>query len=387
MTATDPTPQPATHASGPLAGQPVTPTAQVSAENGGDIVTDTPERPTDAELDDGQELDISLPSMRRPGRRMLLVPESVGRVLDAVREFRAVWVARQQDPPGTRPHEWHEVCVELAAAVDALGEPTPDDQRRCPVAHPAHGQCELYQGHRPDDDPDRRHRTGALLWLTDAEIQACGLPPLASYAGPADLQSGPANASGPAGGPGWDRDTIDAIIAGWDLRGVSDGSQETLRALLADRDRLSIDAEQAQDRIALAESAVGEAEREVDRLEEELVGARSECDRLRGERNDLRHQASAFEAMLATTRADREALFGTHEWAVAEHERELATARRDAAADALDEAADRAEKLRWPAVKIPQLREWAGDHRAVAHVQRPAPGSPELAGGEEPDHD
>jgi hypothetical protein len=125
-----------------------------------------------------------------------------------------------------------------------------------------------------------------------------------------------------------------------------------------------------------------------DRLDEELVGARRECDRLRGERNDLRHQASVLEAMLAGARAElaevRRSL--ARQWAAdhAELTTKLATARRDAATEALASGAGLA--VRWGEHDL------AADMRLIAAEIgdgiRPVPGSPEPApaGGEDSDH-
>jgi hypothetical protein len=224
-----------------------------------------------------------------PVREVLLVDPSAGRVLDAVGQWRRACC------DGDDPALWADGAdLALIAAWDALGEPAPDDQRRCPATHPAHGQCELHQGHRPAGDPDRRHRTGPLSWLTDAEIQACGLPPLASYAGTAaelagkdhasstrqtadqperpdapDLQSGPANESGePAAdlaGDGWARRPL-LELAEW----LETGPAETrdpdigrqVRALLADRDlyvgALDTRSTQLYDALAERDAARGE---------------------------------------------------------------------------------------------------------------------------------
>jgi chromosome segregation ATPase len=173
-----------------------------------------------------------------------------------------------------------------------------------------------------------------------------------------------------------------------------------------------------------------------DQLEEELVGARRECDRLRGERNDLRYQASALEAMLAGARAelaevrrslarqwaadhaeltaelarlgdelehakaDRQDLWDTrdkrnHRWMEAverlTEERDaaqakLATARRDAADAALALAVDQlmdSQGFLFVVDAVCKLRE------EIRAGTRPVPGSPESApaGGEEPSHD
>jgi hypothetical protein len=595
MTATDPTPQPATHASGPRAGQPV----------------ETPEP---------DELDITLPSMRRPGRRMVLAPAEewdtnrrsvwAAAYRDAARRMRELgyrqaesellgvvnsiaagmpgqW-ADQPEPPaapaqpagdataaaGPTPEptgpailgralldrhgrvwepdhgkpggwwlrgpyamsremldvdrgpvrevllvdpsvarvldalgQWRRACCDgddpalwadgadlaLIAAWDALGEPAPDDQRRCPATHPAHGQCELYQGHRPHDDPDRRHRTGALEWLTDAEIEACGLPPLASYAG-TDLQSGPANASaesaGGLAGDGWARrpllefaewletgpaETRDpdigrqvrAVLADRDLHvGALDTRSTQLYDALAERDaargelarltaelenakadrkdlwdtrdkrnhrwmetaeRLDSELSEARARLAVVSADLArftktalawadegcrfevqrdQAQREVARLEEELVGARSECDRLErlvGEEGqpgwdgcsraeairqaEQKHEfgmrmSDALETvkddlLAAREEVDRTRLQAAEARTVADsYAEQLATARRDAAADFGAWLATEIRRLSGR-INVPQ---WvlgrAGEIRAGT---RPVPGSPEPA--------
>jgi chromosome segregation ATPase len=179
----------------------------------------------------------------------------------------------------------------------------------------------------------------------------------------------------------------------YDALAERDAARAELVVVVADRGSHRVASSRLAVRLAGATGDVERGRAEVARLEEELVGVRSECDRLRDALTNSRAAASDRKAdadkiahNLITER--NQAVRDVH--AVNEALRaataELATARRDAAAAALDAAADRAEKLRWPAVKIPQLREWAGDHRAVAHVQRPAPGTPEPApaGGEEP---
>jgi hypothetical protein len=390
-------------------------------------------------------------------REVLLVDPSVARVLDAAQVLdgaaHSVWlhgdwrwftskmttgqreafsdaVDRYRVRLNAADGELGTVAVERwwrAAAVDALGEPAPDDQRRCTVTHPAHGQCELYQGHRTaDTDPDCRHRTGALLWLTDAEIRACALPPLASYAGTADLQSGPANASGPAGGPGWDRDAIDAIIAGWDLRGVSDGSQETLTALVADaeagqyaegayqraaarhqraleeRDAARAElavvvADRESHRVASSRLAVrlagatGDVERlcaEVGRLEEELVGVRSAITDATGNDGSM----SDVQAIADLRRRRDVAVDETFEiveafgldWSQplpAQLRDQLATVRRDAAADALDYGARWIRQVFADGID-PEVAKCL-DALAVTtrNGSRPVPGSPQPDGG------
>jgi hypothetical protein len=338
-----------------------------------------------------------------PVREVLLVDPSVARVLDAVGQWRRA--CRDGDDPAL----WADGAdLALIAAWDALGEPTPDDQYRCPVTHPAHGQCELYQGHRPaDTDPDRWHRTGALLWLTDAEIRACALPPLASYAGTADLQSGPANASGePAVGPGWDRETIERIARGEETGvryGLRTESAAQLRALLADRDLLAgrdralrVEAEISNGlRTELAEVTESEIRARADqgRLEEELVDVRSECDRLRGQVRLMRTGDAAYwqaqqvlDEVLGTQEADGSGGGLADEVRLLADQRdaarnELATARRDAAADALDYGARWIRQVFADGID-PEVAKCL-DALAVTtrNGTRPVPGSPEPDGG------
>jgi hypothetical protein len=106
----------------------------------------------------------------------------------------------------------------------------------------------------------------------------------------------------PAGGPGWDRETIaqlrDLLLADDGPlqldRLTRRGAGEQLVALLADRD-----------------------------------GLRRLADRPWGQADEWVAERNAVRAELAQVTADREALFRTHEWAAAQHERELATARAE----------------------------------------------------------
>jgi hypothetical protein len=471
---TDPTPQPATHASGPLAGQPVTPTpVEQLVEHiahhrpPGRPVVDCqwcpepePERVPVVVLEDALCRRVWAGALRwaAPPGMVGNLPDHIRRWANQIEAGQLTPWAGQPEPPAAPaqpaqddPRDYypmhdhgygrhsHHVAqkhagdvanprandhsglprvtqqeayqpaagptpgqADLASGGDAQSEPAvplapaPTGAAilgrallgarvwRCPVAHPAHGQCELYQGHRPAGDPDRRHRTGALSWLTDAEIQACGLPPLASYAG-TDLQSGPANASAEsaatanlatashglatpapesAGGPGWDRKTIVALAAGLagevldaelispergrELRdqvlalladldlyvGALDTRSTQLYDALAERDAARAELEAAQrilghgvrvekmlegerdaaraelavvsaDLVRFTKTALAwadegcrfevqrdQAQREVARLEEELVGVRSECDRLRDALTNSRAAAS-----------------------------------------------------------------------------------------------
>jgi len=345
-----------------------------------------------------------------PVREVLLVDPSVARVLDAA---RAVLRVTKLTPHAvTLTGHWGDAIRALAAAVDALpdaGTDTPtttgeaseqagpgveqdtgaDSQRRCPVEHPRHSQCELYAGHLADPRRDR-HSSGGMLWLTEAEIRASGAPPLTSFAGalaePApepdrldalakqvaailadpvagegprlsevqaaaraaggqlvvdvepdpDLQSGSANASGqPAGLPGWDRATIGALAAG--LAGESVAAElispergQALRdqvlALLADRDRLSGELERQRD-TARAELAEATAER--DRWVKVADGATRAHDAARTELETAWNAAGDMAAKEEQAARDRAALEAV--------KAELATARRDAAV--LDAAA------------------------------------------------
>jgi hypothetical protein len=380
MTATDPTPQPATHASGPLAGQPVTPTpVEQLVEHiahhrpPGRPVVDCqwcpepePEQAPVVVLEDALCRRVWAAALRYGAAHLATIGLSRGP--DALRDLAdhidAGAVTPWADPPeppatpaqpagdataaaGPTPEPTGPAALDLDAIVaDHLrqcgpcdfglvemrcncptGDPrvaisrlvaevrrlhvelvetrteaghmrdriaeldapaAPDDQRRCPVAHPAHGQCELYQGHRPAGDPDRRHRTGALEWLTDAEIRACALPPLASYAGTADLQSGPANASESAGGPGWDRETIVGLADGLaaEVRGTGLISPERVvklrrqvLALLADRDLLA-----GRDRALRVEAEISNGLRvDLAEVTESEIRARAEVARLTAE--------------------------------------------------------------------------------------------------------
>jgi hypothetical protein len=211
-----------------------------------------------------------------------------------------------------------------------------------------------------------------------------------------DLQSGPANASGPvsAGGPGWDREHVEAIIGGFaDIPAPVDAAQ--LRALLADRDRLAgrdralrVEAEISNGlRAELAEVTESEirARAELGRLEEELVGARSECDRLRDALTNSRAAASDRKADADKIAHDliterNQAVRDVH--AVNEALRaataEQATARRDAAAEALDEAATALGNR--PVPLDPYVGDWLRLQAAEVRAgTRPVPGSPEPA--------
>jgi hypothetical protein len=298
-------------------------------------------------------------------------PDSEDLLVDAVRALG------EPDEPAT-VYAGPVSPGDLAAVAHASGggfrsvavdfEPAPDDQYRCPVTHPAHGQCELHQGHRPDDtDPDRRHRTGALLWLTDAEIRACALPPLASYAGTADLQSGPANASGPAGGSGWDRKTIVALAAG--LAG------EVLDAELISPERGRELGAEVLALLASYDDAAEDTRRECDRAGMETAEVRVELGRLAGDVADRDATITHLRAELDSHRAASGPL--------AVH---LATARRDASADTLEWAARELDDPGATAIDhlfAAKVAAWAAEVRAGA---RPVPGSPEPApaGGEEP---
>jgi hypothetical protein len=406
MTATDPTPQPATHASGPRAGQPVG--APLTAP----VVV----------LEDALCRRVWAGALRWKAGQLRDAAEhqrhtGQADVADAMRVCASAleidahrietgeltpW-ADQPEPPAASaqldigadiPTPTSGASAQVSAENGGdIGTDAGPVQRRCTVAHPRHGQCELYQGHRPADDPDRRHRTGALSWLTDAEVEACGLPPLASYAGAADLQSGPANASGESAGglagDGWARRPL-LELAEW----LETGPAETrdpdigrqVRAVLADRDlhvgALDTRSTQLYDALAERDAARAEVarlqadphgepapepdgEHQVRRIAARGVSLDYEQEALAGVARSWRLSDPACQALaladaqvwatlqlaevtaersqltheLARVTADREALFRTHEWAVAEHERELAaaraelaTARRDAAA-------------------------------------------------------
>jgi hypothetical protein len=132
-----------------------------------------------------------------------------------------------------------------------------------------------------------------------------------------------------------------------------------------------------------------------DEARAELVEAR----RIVAETVEANHRWAADHAEqaaeLAQVTADREALFGTYEFAAAEHERELAAARRDAAADALDSLVghirQQAANCGADSHRRGLLRGAYAAERRAAEIRtgtRPVPGSPEPApaGGEEPEH-
>jgi hypothetical protein len=173
-----------------------------------------------------------------PLREVLLVDPAVGDVLAAASEVvaagRLVAQLRTLDALARSERLFAGVRT-LAAAVDALG-----DQPAEPAPEPA-----TVGG--PDHDGLTGQPIPAVCVLTeDDDMEAFAqLPDCPACEGtgkdlPPDWRDGTEvePAPEPASGTGWDRDDVAAIIEGWNLRGVSDGSQETLTNLLADRDRM-----------------------------------------------------------------------------------------------------------------------------------------------------
>jgi hypothetical protein len=267
MTATDPTPQPATHASGPLAGQPVTPTPVDQVP----VVV----------LEDALCRRVWAGALRYGAAHLATIGLSRGP--DALRDL-----ADHIDAGALTP--WAEPAPEPDGDADCQPPTEPSD--RCDCGREGHDLAEVC----PATEPPLTSYAGTMPDLTGGvdpaayvRAQWCPHHDSAAECAAADLQSGPANASGPAGGPGWDREDIGATVR-W-LRsspppGVDDADVQ-VDALLASYDDAAEDiAFLRGDRARLR------------------AGARSECDRLRGERNDLRHQASALEAMLVGVRSE-----------------------------------------------------------------------------------
>lgn len=216
--------------------------------------------------------------------------------------------------------------------------------------------------------------------------------------------------------PGWDRDSINKIAEHMptpELRAM-------VLALLADRDQLSVDVEQAQDRVALRESSIGELARNAgywsevagDRARErdaarvELAEVTADRDRLS---RLLAHIGDAMsptgerpEDALSTLEDDVRALVDRADQHEAEVDRlrgELEQARqdhpavdldwwsRDAGANALEWAAGRAERLfgtttdHPPLLTSPDLRAMAaelrsGERRTGERHIEPRPAAP-----------
>lgn len=117
------------------------------------------------------------------------------------------------------------LAADLRAALDAavaadLTVPTPEPDDLDKLADMIASSPATWE-HISDRFPGLAHQIERVI---DPELRAARKPVLE-----------------PDSDPGWDRADVAAIIEGWSLRGVSDGSQETLTALLADRDRLASD--------------------------------------------------------------------------------------------------------------------------------------------------
>lgn len=168
-----------------------------------------------------------------PVREVLLVSPAAGRVLEAAQRWHRAEMAISQYGSGNEPvadeHDRAERALfvavgamfgEQAAAMvsDRPPEPVVD------VAASEQERADLHQIER----------------VIDPELRAAREP-----------------VPEPDSDPGWERADVAAIIEGWNLSGVSDGSQETLTALLADRDVWASDAVAHQRRADRAERDVG----------------------------------------------------------------------------------------------------------------------------------
>jgi hypothetical protein len=281
---------------------------------------------------------------RGPVREVLLVDPAVARVLEAARRWRGISTAPPD--PDIGQSDVDDAEADVWAAVDALGDTTPDLDTEAEAEMDATAGWESkIRAQHPDMSPPavRRGAHAARVLFgaptpTQPAVDALGEP---AGTPPADPP--------PAGGPGWDRETIaqlrDLLLADDGPlqldRLTRRGAGEQLVALLADRDRYA----------AMAEQVI--------RNHDDLAGTlRRERDAARAELDTASSQAASRWQRIIELRA------------------ELATARRDAAADTLDWAASQ-----WPGqlvAAVDQLGRWAAEIRAGT---RPVPGSPEPDGG------
>jgi hypothetical protein len=313
-------------------------------------------------------------SERGPVREVLLVDPAVARALAELRRWVRDWEA------GSEPDDQALV----AAAVDALPDagtdtPTTTGEASAQVT-PANGG-DTGADTTPEDELADGQRA-----IYDHVV---GAPP--------------------AGGAGWDRDTIamaraelhqfpsmqaalDALLADWDAadsdRDALERSlmrrRQQLRAVHADADRLRDElAERTRERdysdAALEAAARDMAQTTTDR-------DRPAAPRLWLEAERERHRAELAEvrAELEYVRADREGLDLQRNRLLAER---IGTRQR-AAADALEEAANDASVLLESGARAFTARGLRARADIIRADGRPVPGSPQPApaGGEEPDH-
>jgi hypothetical protein len=253
-------------------------------------------------------------------REVLLVDPAVARVLEAVSRWRHICTAIS---PDIGQSDVDDAESDVWAAVDALGDTTEAE----PTPEPA----------------GRDHH-----WIEPEEVVG-STPPWRVEAGPPPTVGTPPADPPPAGGPGWDRDTV--ALARAELHRFP-SMQAALDALLADWDIAVRQRDSLARRCAVRfeETQAGRAE---------LAEAR----RIVAETVEANYRWAADHAALA-----------------AEHERELAAARRDAAADALEWAREQLDPAQVGTTRMPPavLRRIAAEIRAGT---RQVPGSPEPDGG------
>jgi uncharacterized protein (DUF433 family) len=329
-----------------------------------------------------------------------LYPDVTDRHLVAVQHFVA------EVDAGSCPED--ELADGQRAIYDhVVGAHGPSDAEPAPapVAH-------LSVADLADDCHERHTTTGvpawaALAWLVDAAVRAPvgdrgeGLVGQVIAAGERIMGALAAEpAPEPAGGPGWDRETVGALAAG--LAGesvaadlVSPERGQALRdqvlALLADRDRLAELAERRGRRAQHERDIADRRQAERGAARDELADVREELARMAGDVTDLRATVAMRDSQLRDVRAELEYVRADREGLDLQRNRLLAErggARLDAAADALEEAANDASVLLESGARAFTARGLRARADIIRADGRPVPGSPQPApaGGEEPDH-
>lgn len=252
-----------------------------------------------------------------PVREVLLVDPVAGRVIEAAQRLVRAWDANPFSP------QTAAAKAALAAAVDTLtgASPSPAPCPTCsgPIRETVGMVCQTCGKDYGTPEP--------ATWRDIHEAMSAGEPVLAASRHAEVVIQEPEPAPEPDGdGPGWDRETVEELIAA-SCADATEGELNQLRFLLADRDRLAGD---------LKLSDLGRRARTVerDRLLRERDAARAELADLRNWLDSAKTQRDSASHALAEATAERDRF--------RQHSVELNIPLRHAAADALDWAAGQA---------------------------------------------